>query len=1552
MWGPRAGKEGAPPSPGATFRIWAPLTAATLALLVAPALPTAQATHDGGEFLKLHGPARLDLDDGGSPLQGVRDGSPDLGPDPGDPGLHGVARPEPALVEAGVTPGPEGAAQHLVVALSVEYHPTFWLPADEATAAGTTEALFDRVDPGLLDYDPITDEDLDEDLDDDHGEDLIDLLGDEDNVPDFSTHPRNRSAADEYFPALLARYTWSARDADHRPTPLREGDRFPLPTLGLGDQVGLDAEPAGDVSTRPRLVDVRDGNATAIRLATDEVRTAPAEAVRFLDLDAVLDDVQEGNPATATFRVRRLGPPDHPRLVDEVRLEAGQGLHAGVGNASAVPGTCDPDGSGLAEAEAPWFLCLRDLDAANGTADVTVGRLLAEPSEPPWHMAANLLVDGAHYHVDDLAVDDTGDGPRLDRLALANPLPLRDPAHLPPSNVSLEGVLSGEDVPLLPPFSRDHTGLRSYDLPPSTTSHGFPRQADGGDTSGIQRNDLLLEDGHRSLPDRTTPRDPLQLRWIHVETEERLVTRHQTPAPSGWTTETNALHPLRYVAVDPPEQGRTLVRTPLLDHPPGDGAFLWDDDRNNSVHLSHGLRLHSGTLGGTPGDRLHVNPAVTRDVAATGGLGADQLTSLAISYEAHALLDDVTHDPNGSTPDGALDLAVLSDEERPAWSGSDDDETPHTVDADGDNLFDIEPANEDPSEGDVHAPAIRLNYTFRWAERGTLALRDAPLTGTPDLAAPADGTRLQLPLSPRPLTGTGLGSCNVTGTSGCDTTLVRSWDDAAATDASVTTGTTDATGLLRLETGNLTLAADEQAAFLDVGVTVASPDDQPDGPNRSRLRLDHVGPGPGERSAVGNGTNVSAGDVVAFAYDYADATVEAAPADGTLDPDGDDRLDADAYAWVLSVNGSVTLRLGRLLPHEEPIHVDGRVYRLSHVVAGTDGDPHGETAGSATPGRAERIHSLSLRTTVPVADGNVSLVHPDTQLTATPEGETLPLLAPFDRDHEVLDLVDVELEENRYGAFDSTVDDDGDATQQALVNRTWDVSPLAITAEATGTLEDRTFAWVDPLTGSHRVSGLFAGDSPATLAEDPGDGSHAGYPSLEAEGTPDPGDHDGSRFRTSGPEAFGTGPLPNDVRGLRRYVTLDVAQDQGDLLLSSQRLAHRPADGSGPANALGFRDLAGAEGPSSVEPSDDPRGWMHLDVDDLHGDGSLLTASDHCPHGGWRLCDRPSPPEFAHFVVDEAACRPARPVPGEDVTCNATVQNVGPRVGTKEVVLERIRGNETTPVETREVTVEAGDSTTVALTWSTTVGTPSGEHTLRVASHDGAETDTVLVQAPAESIEVTEVAVLADQPHDEETIPVAVSVENTADRPATRALEVRLDGAPVVERALTLDPGANDTLELALGPLATGTHEVAAGNWAAEVTVRDASPRPRLDTVALDPEQIPAGVESTVAVTATVDVLPDGRTEVDREIRVGGTPVATLQRDLPGEGTHHVTRLVDLTLAAGQHELRVGNATATIQAVDEDGGTGPIQDIPATAAPSAAAILAAARLLARRAPKA
>ncbi|MDZ7731029.1 MAG: hypothetical protein U5K37_09060 [Natrialbaceae archaeon] len=262
---------------------------------------------------------------------------------------------------------------------------------------------------------------------------------------------------------------------------------------------------------------------------------------------------------------------------------------------------------------------------------------------------------------------------------------------------------------------------------------------------------------------------------------------------------------------------------------------------------------------------------------------------------------------------------------------------------------------------------------------------------------------------------------------------------------------------------------------------------------------------------------------------------------------------------------------------------------------------------------------------------------------------------------------------------------------------------------------------------------------------------------------------------------------------------------------------------------------------------------------------------------------------------------------GETVSVQGTVENTGDAAGTQDVTLS-IADQSTT----ESISLAAGESTTVSLSWATEPG-DAGTYSASIASaNDTASTDVIVEEPPEPAF--FDVELDATSPVSEgDTVVVDATTTNTGDQTGTQDVTVAIAGQSTTE-SVTLDAGQTETVTL---ERATASGD--AGNYTATAqTANDTAERDVEVTEQLQPASFTVDVATNSPVEAGDTLVVDGtvtnigQASATKDVTLSVADQSTTQAvSLAGGNATTVT--LEWATAAGD----AGNYTATVSSPDD-----------------------------------
>jgi PGF-CTERM protein len=272
--------------------------------------------------------------------------------------------------------------------------------------------------------------------------------------------------------------------------------------------------------------------------------------------------------------------------------------------------------------------------------------------------------------------------------------------------------------------------------------------------------------------------------------------------------------------------------------------------------------------------------------------------------------------------------------------------------------------------------------------------------------------------------------------------------------------------------------------------------------------------------------------------------------------------------------------------------------------------------------------------------------------------------------------------------------------------------------------------------------------------------------------------------------------------------------------------------------------------------------------------------------------------EPGEFELDTIEPGEIEATPGEERTVSATIVNVGASQDTSTITLSL--GN--TVLETRDVTLDSGESKTVEFTMQTPNQAGDYGYSIELSEFGAEATGTLTVLEPA-SFELGSLDPQTAEVETGEEVTVATTVSNTGDVEETSTVEFVVSGQVVETRDVTLAGGESQTVQFTLAPPQPGeyTHSIRVGGSqvSGDLTVMG-TPEFDLDLVSrlLD-------VEPGEELTVNADVMNVGDAEgtTDVELRVDGQVVDTAQYTLGASEDQSVEFTITAPMEPGEYSV-------------------------------------------------
>jgi hypothetical protein len=267
---------------------------------------------------------------------------------------------------------------------------------------------------------------------------------------------------------IVTEYTYMFVDKNYEPieaTPTGNGGfwtRFWLPIVADEDtsQMGIDScdinnDGNNDMVTLMKVGDFNNDGGKDIAIASGVFQLEIGEELVFLDHKIVVEDVViSGTPAAISLMIDvYYTGNDEPEL-----LEGGNTV------ATILPGQFVRAGRHMVNIGDPTFnepWCLQAVAVGN-SAYVRVGRLL--------HEGESFFVDGAEYDVARIFGSGGYDSENVKYITIRNPIPEDVDVELDSLSIVKESIMPNSYLPLLPPFNVVHTMIDDINIPDTVSA--------------------------------------------------------------------------------------------------------------------------------------------------------------------------------------------------------------------------------------------------------------------------------------------------------------------------------------------------------------------------------------------------------------------------------------------------------------------------------------------------------------------------------------------------------------------------------------------------------------------------------------------------------------------------------------------------------------------------------------------------------------------------------------------------------------------------------------------------------------------------------------------------------------------------------------------------------------------------------------------------------------------------------------------------------------------------------------------------------------------------
>ena len=313
-------------------------------------------------------------------------------------------------------------------------------------------------------------------------------------------------------PDIVKEYTYMLLDTNNNPIAGNQGETsFVFPIADNSAQIGLDDyDVNGDgEAEKVNLNTVSDVDGlplTAdewIDISTDMLTVTTGDVLSFLDHRAVITSVSASSITVDIYYSGNQSDSSKKSVIIPVLSTASAGRHLvhveALTNSPPLPpsqSTEFPGTSSLQLVTEPWYLQLMNISGSN--AQIIVGRLLKN--------GESFFVDGAEYEIAAIYAPNPGklENPPLKYITIRNSLPKYDDITLEALTIIKKAVQEGETLPLLPPFNMEHDMIDDTNIPECIA--GDPNDSSEADVQN--KDNVVSEVDLYDTPTMPTPASP------------------------------------------------------------------------------------------------------------------------------------------------------------------------------------------------------------------------------------------------------------------------------------------------------------------------------------------------------------------------------------------------------------------------------------------------------------------------------------------------------------------------------------------------------------------------------------------------------------------------------------------------------------------------------------------------------------------------------------------------------------------------------------------------------------------------------------------------------------------------------------------------------------------------------------------------------------------------------------------------------------------------------------------------------------------------------------
>jgi oligopeptide transport system substrate-binding protein len=257
---------------------------------------------------------------------------------------------------------------------------------------------------------------------------------------------------------------------------------------------------------------------------------------------------------------------------------------------------------------------------------------------------------------------------------------------------------------------------------------------------------------------------------------------------------------------------------------------------------------------------------------------------------------------------------------------------------------------------------------------------------------------------------------------------------------------------------------------------------------------------------------------------------------------------------------------------------------------------------------------------------------------------------------------------------------------------------------------------------------------------------------------------------------------------------------------------------------------------------------------------------------------------------------PEKAGPGQSTAIEATVSNTG-KAAAKYTAVLKINDS---PVETREVSIPAGDKSTISFNY---VPAASGQYKIDLNGMAGI----ISVAKPAE-FQVASVDIIPAEIVAGSSITVNAEVKNIGESDGKYTAKLNIDGNQAATKDATINPAASQKVALTAKMDTAGSHTIDIGGVTKTITVLKPA-EIKVSSVKVTPELVFPGQEAVVE--AEVINIGEVKSNLPLGLNVNGleadSQAVALEPNKTGKVSFKMTQS-----AGGKYDIKIGSASASI----------------------------------------